>query len=196
MSSILDSIKDVKKLDSQNMLGSLERLADQIEQIDAEVTDLKLPSSYKKATNVVFFGMGGSALGAHCISAIYKNNLKLPIEIVNGYEAPGTVGRNTLVIAVSYSGGTEETLSALENARQRGAKLAVVTSGGELAKYAKENKIPALVFKTDKNPCGSPRMGLGFTFFGPLLILGKLGIVKVSSADVAKAAVKVRKYQK
>ena len=196
MSSILDSISDVKKLDSQNMLGSLERLADQIEQIDAEANEIKLPSSYKKATNVVFFGMGGSALGAHCISSIFRNNLKLPLEIVNGYEAPGTVGKNTLVIAVSYSGGTEETLSALEKARERGAKLVVITSGGELEKYAKKNKIPALIFRTDNNPCGSPRMGLGYTFFGPLLILGKLGIINVSRSDVLSAAATARKYQK
>ncbi|MEK7624974.1 MAG: SIS domain-containing protein [Patescibacteria group bacterium] len=183
------------KLDSQNMLGSLLKLADQIEQIAEEARELKLPVSYKKTKKIVFFGMGGSALGAHCISSIYKKDLKLPAEIVNDYDAPGMVDRDTLAIAVSYSGGTEETLSALRAAHKRGAKLVVVTSGGELARYAGANKIPALIFKINNNPCGSPRMGLGYTTFGPLLILSKLGLLKISIAQIKEAVAVVRRCQ-
>lgn len=195
MSSILDSVENIKKLDSQNMLGSLEKLADQIEQIAGEAKSLKLRSAYKKAKKIVFLGMGGSTLGAHCISSVFKNDLKLPLEIVNGYDAPGTVAKDTLVVAVSYSGNTEETLSAFKVAKRRGAMTVAITSGGELARYALANKIPALIFKTDNNPCGSPRMGLGYTTFGPLLILEKLGFIKISSATILAAAAAVRKYQ-
>lgn len=195
MTSILDSIESIKKLDSQNMLGSLMKLADQIDQIASEIKQLKLPASYKKTKKIVFFGMGGSALGAHCISSIFKSELKVPVEIVNGYDAPGTVNKDTLVIVVSYSGGTEETLSALRAAKQRGAKLVVVTSGGELAIISKKNKIPALVFETENNPCGSPRMGLGYTTFGPLLILGRLGFLKISFKDIDGIIRAARRYQ-
>ncbi len=176
------------------MLGSLEKLADQIVQIAQEAKNLGLPAAYKKTKHIVFFGMGGSALGAHCICSIYKNKLRFPVEIVNGYDAPGTVGKDTLCIAVSYSGNTEETLSALNQARQRGAKLLVITSDGELSKYAETNKTPALIFKTVNNPCGSPRMGLGYTIFGPLLILAKLGMIKITEAEIAGAVETVRKY--
>lgn len=175
---ILDNLAEIKKLDQHSMLSSIEKLPDQVEQILAEVGGMKVPAGYKSVNQVLFLGMGGSALGAHCIKAIFGGKIKCPVEIINGYDVSGSVDKKTLVIGVSYSGNTEETLSALKIAKGKGAKIVVVTSGGELEQFALKNKIPSLVFQTENNPCGSPRMGLGYTIYGPLLILQKIGLLK------------------
>jgi glucose/mannose-6-phosphate isomerase len=194
MSTILDSKEETMKLDSKNMAGSIQRLPDQILQIQKEVGKVKIPAGYKKVSNIVFLGMGGSALGAHCIRSIFGKEIKIPLNIVNNYSVPAFVGKKTLVVAVSYSGGTEEVLSALEKAKKAGAKIIVITSGGALAELARAYRVPALVFGTENNPCGSPRMGLGYTIFGPLAIIAKLGFVKVSNADFKKVVATVKKY--
>jgi glucose/mannose-6-phosphate isomerase len=192
----LDNINEIKRLDSKNMAGSIEKLADQIKQVHEEVKKVKIPANYKKFKNIIFLGMGGSALGAHVIRSVFEKELEIPLEIVNGYEIPGSVTKDTLVFAVSYSGTTEETLAALEKARSRKAKIFIITSGGELAVSAKNDRLPALIFSTKNNPCGSPRMGLGYTIFGPLFILNKLKLIKLSGISVEKITKTVNKYQK
>lgn len=195
MSTILDNKADIAKLDSRNMAGSIARLPDQIVQIQREAAKIKLPAAYKKATNIVFLGMGGSALGAHCVRSIFGKELRVPLNIVNNYDVPATVSKKTLAIAVSYSGSTEEVLSSLEKAKKSGAMCAVITSGGALAELARAYKIPALVFGTENNPCGSPRMGLGYTIFGPLVLLSKLGFIKFSTSDSKKVLETIKKQE-
>lgn len=185
MSYILDNLGAIKKLDSQNMLGSIERLGAQIEQVYKQAEKLKLPASYKKAKSIVVLGMGGSTLGAHVIKAAFFDKLKLPVEIVNGYHVPATVGRDTLVVVSSYSGTTEEPIAAMAEARRRQAKLAIITSGGKLAAAAKKFKIPALIFTTENNPCGSPRMGLGYLMFGKIILLAKAGLLKIGRSELS-----------
>ncbi len=184
---LLDNKQEIAKLDSKNMLGSLELLGKQVEQVWQEVAGLKLPVGYKKASNIVVLGMGGSALGSELIRSLYKEELAIPLEIVNHYHVPNTVTKNTLVLASSYSGTTEEVVSAAQEARQRKAKVMVISSGGTLAAWAKTNNYPALVFSTNNNPCGSPRMGLGYSIFGQLALFAKLGFLKISAADLNEA---------
>ncbi len=178
MKNILDDIKAVKKLDSKNMLGSLEAVGKQVEQIRLEFGNFKLAEDYKGVANVAVLGMGGSALGAHIIKCARRDEIALPMEIVNDYDLPAFVGPKTLAIASSYSGNTEEVLSAAAKAKERGAKMAVIasgdakrSSGGKLAKWAKKNNIPSLIFASKNNPCGSPRIGLGYSIAGLLIIL-------------------------
>ncbi|MFA6105185.1 MAG: SIS domain-containing protein [Patescibacteria group bacterium] len=196
MQANLDSINEIKRLDSMNMAGSIEKLSNQIKQVHDEVRKIKIPGNYKKFKNIIFLGMGGSTLGAHVIRSVYENELQIPLEVVNGYDIPGTLTKDTLVFAVSYSGSTEETLSALEKARKRKAKIIIITSNGELSKISQKNKIPALIFGTQNNPCGSPRMGLGYTIFGPLLLLIRLKQVKLSGITLDKVVNTAKKYQK
>ncbi len=86
--------------------------------------------------NVVVAGMGGSALAALLVKTWLKNELKLPFEVVRSYDLPAYVGANTLVIISSYSGNTEETLSALEQAEQKGSQLGIIACGGALIDIA------------------------------------------------------------
>ena len=99
--------------------------------------ELKLPVSYRKVKNVVLLGMGGSAIGMHLIKSVFADELKVPIEIINDYKLPASVGKNTLAIASSYSGGTEETLEAVMEAKNARQKIVVISAGGKLAELAK-----------------------------------------------------------
>lgn len=176
------------------MFGSLQRLGKQVEQVAKVWDSFKLPVDYKKVNSVVISGMGGSGLGAHLIKTLFAGELKIPIEIVNDYHLPAYVGNKTLVIASSYSGNTEETLTAIMEAKKKRAKIVVLCAGGGLADFAKSNKLPALVFTTENNPCNSPRMGIGYSLAGQLLILSKAGILNFSKNKLTDIADKLEKY--
>jgi len=181
-------------LDKKNMFGSLQKLGKQVEQVAKMWDGLKLPADYKKVSSVVVSGMGGSGLGAHIVKALFAGELKIPIEVVNDYHLPAYVGKNTLVIASSYSGNTEETVNALGEAKKKKAKIVVLCAGGALAQFALKNKLPALVFSTENNPCGSPRMGLGYSLAGQLLILSKAGVLDFSKDKLANLSKQLEKY--
>ena len=181
---MLDDKTKISQLDSKNMLGSIQLLGKQVEEVLALAKKVKIPSSYKKVNNLVVLGMGGSALGAHLIKSVFLKDLKIPLEIVNGYNAPGFVNEKSLVIASSYSGSTEEIVNAVADAKKKKAKIMVICSGGKLAEFAKQNKIPALVFTTNNNPCSSPRMGLGYSIFGQIALLANVGLLKFSAGEV------------
>lgn len=194
-SIILDNLSNIKKFDSQNMLGSIEHLHKQVEQISAESENLVFPDSYKNITNVVILGMGGSTLGAHVLKSVYAHTLTVPVEIINGYRVPRYVSEKTLAIVSSYSGTTEEPVAAMKEAQERGAKITVISSGGTLAEEAKNNNFPALIFSTINNPCGSPRMGLGYSLIGQIILFQKAGLLDLAKDEVMSVARTLEKYQ-
>ncbi|MBP6859495.1 MAG: SIS domain-containing protein [Candidatus Magasanikbacteria bacterium] len=181
---MLDNKEKISQLDSKNMLGSIELFGQQIEEVLAQAKKIKIPSAYKKVTSIVVLGMGGSALGAHVIKSIFFKNLAVPVEIINGYQIPSFISEKTLVIASSYSGSTEEVVSAAGEAKKKKAKILVICSGGKLGEWAQKNKIPSLIFSTNNNPCGSPRMGLGYSVFGQIALLVQVGLLQVSSSQI------------
>lgn len=111
---------------------------------------------HRQLTRVVVAGMGGSALAALMAKNWLERELPLQIEVVRTYELPQYVDEQTLVICSSYSGNTEETLAAYEEASQRGAQLAIITAGGRLLEVAADRQIAAV-----KLPSGvQPRMAM------------------------------------
>ena len=157
------------------MLGSLESLGEQLKEICKIGKKLKISTNYKKIDKILVLGMGGSEINFQVIKTLFAAELKAPLEIVSDYHLPGWVDKNTLVIGSSYSGGTEEVLNAAEEAMIRGAKLLVLTSGGELKQWAKKYKVPALIFSEKNNPCHQPRIGLGYMVMGGIMLLAKAG---------------------
>lgn len=194
MHRIFDNLAEIKKLDSQNMLGSLQLLSKQAEQVWNISRKMKAPASYKNVKNLVVLGMGGSAIGTHLVKTLFASELKIPVEICNDYHIPAFVNKDSLVVASSYSGGTEETVAAVVEAKKKKVKLLVITSGGKLADFARRNKIPALIFTTENNPCGSPRMGLGYSIIGQLLLYSKVGLLKLSDAKIKHIIRTLEKY--
>jgi glucose/mannose-6-phosphate isomerase len=95
----------------------------------------------RQITRVVVVGMGGSALAAMLAKAWLKSELNIPFEVVRTYELPEYVDYNTLVIASSYSGNTEEALAGLKNAQNKFAQVAIIAAGGELKKIASAQSI-------------------------------------------------------
>lgn len=194
MPSLLDTQATYKKLDPDGAGDSVTLLAEQCLQAWSEVGALRFPKSYKGLDRVVVCGMGGSGLGARMIKSTFGPEMKVPFTIHNDYTLPRWVNNKTLVIAVTYSGGTEEILTLFKEAMKRKVKVIAITSGGKLASAAKRAKVPAYVFNDGKtNPSNMPRMGVGLTMFSELRILKELGYLKLSDKEVKSAVLHMLK---
>ena len=113
-------------------------------------------SSFKaaenKIKNILICGLGGSGIGGSILSDVLSSEITIPISCSKDYSIPNFVNKNTLVIASSYSGNTEETLSALELCISKGAEIAIVTSAGKLKSIAEENNINHIVIPGGQPP--------------------------------------------
>ena len=159
-------------IDNSNMLKVIEDFPLQCK------TALELPKGMSvsgKVDKIFVCGMGGSAVGGDLLK-IYMQNSKIPVFVVRDYKVPNFVDENSLVFAVSYSGNTEETISAYQDAVKKKAKIVAVTTGGQLGSMAK---------KVIKIPSGmQPRAALGYTFFPVLGVLVNSGIVDVKGREI------------
>lgn len=166
-------LKDIKSIDSQNMWEFLTTFPKQWKEAVKNTKDIELSIDKEDISNICFAGMGGSAMGADLIRSFCYDSSPYPIQVVRHYEIPEWVDEDTLFIACSFSGNTEETLKALTAAREKGAQIIAVTSGGELmVKAAKEE------FDYIKIPGGMPpRAALGYSFVPLYRIFQHLGIV-------------------
>lgn len=132
-------------------------------------------------TSVVVLGMGGSGIGGDLLAAVSGSRLSVPVVVPKGYEAPAFVGPSTLVFAVSFSGNTEETISAASAAAERGARIVVLAAGGEMARLAEEWGA-AHVPIADGIPM--PRAGIGAVGIPPLVILERMGLLEGVRAEI------------
>ncbi|MGO8682962.1 MAG: bifunctional phosphoglucose/phosphomannose isomerase [Thermoleophilia bacterium] len=131
---------------------------------------------------VVVCGMGGSAIGADILRSCLPE-WPLPYEVVRGYALPAWAGPRTLVVACSYSGNTEETLSCLATALDRGSRVVCVTSGGMLAAVAHEHGLPLVVVPGELQP----RAALGYLAMSLAAALTSTGLVANFAAQVHEA---------
>jgi glucose/mannose-6-phosphate isomerase len=146
----------------------------------AEATPISLDATGVR--QVVLTGLGGSAAGGDFARALFEAEATVPFSVNRDYALPGYVGPDTLVFATSYSGNTEETLSAYADARGRGARIIVVTSGGELARRAAADRVPVVTI-----PGGQPpRTAMGFMLVPVLVAASRLGLLPAQ--DIAGSA--------
>ncbi|HET6746660.1 MAG TPA: bifunctional phosphoglucose/phosphomannose isomerase [Candidatus Saccharimonadales bacterium] len=172
-------------LDDDNVLkqrdpsGALAVAASQYTQAQfiAEITNEEHDG--REIKQVVVAGMGGSALAAVLAKAWLKSDLKVPFEVVRTYDLPGYVDENTLVIASSYSGNTEETISGLEEAKKAGAQLAIIASGGRLKEAALEGGITSIILPANIQP----RMAAIYNLRALVKILVHFGVVDQTRFD-------------
>jgi len=172
------------KLDSQNMIGSIAVLNKQCWDAWQAMKQITIPSGYQKIDQIVLFGMGGSLLGMEVVKNLFAEQLKIPVLIVNDYQMPAYVNHNTLAILSSYSGATEETIFAAQKIQQKTKKIFVITTGGKLAGYARQNKLPIYLINPKYNPCNQPRMAVGYSIMAQLGLCKKLGLIKLADKDI------------
>ena len=183
----LNDKQAIAKIDKKNVYGSVSYLTKQVTQAWEDTQKITFPTDYKQVNNIVLCGMGGSAYAAYVIKALYTSKLRVPCELVNGYDLPAYVHEHTLVLLSSYSGTTEEVLSCGQQALMRKAKITGVCEGGALAGFFSKNNLPAYIFTPINNPAGQPRLGQGYMIFGHMGLLKAMGLLDVSDEEVASA---------
>ena len=183
---------DFRKLDPADMHGQIVNFPKQIEDALAIGGGHDPKGDFSDISSVVIAGMGGSAIGGDLIRALTIDSTSVPIEVVRDYRLPAWVDGKTFVICVSYSGNTEETLSCLDDALERGAKVAGVTSGGKLE--ARLNGFDSDVIKI---PGGNPpRASIGYVSIPAIVLLQKIGLADESlSKDLQSAAVELKELR-
>jgi glucose/mannose-6-phosphate isomerase len=171
---MLDDLKYIHEKDAQDALGVAEKQSQQLLQT-YDVPPLEdLTSTIQ---NVVLAGMGGSALAANMFQS--WPGLTKPFAIVREYNLPEYVDEHTLFIASSYSGNTEETLAALEEAEQKHARIVVIAAGGKLGDRAKEKGYPFYQL-----PSGyQPRMAVFYNFAALVQLLAPTGLIGEGKVD-------------
>ena len=180
----LDSIEEIKKIDERGVYDSIVAFPLQAKQAWDEVMELNIPESYTQATNLIFAGMGGSNLGFRIVSALFQDQLPIPVTLVNHYQLPAFANEKTLVIVSSYSGNTEETLMLAEQANKKKCKLIALTTGGQLVDLAGKYNFPFYQINPKHNPAGQPRLGIGYSVFAQIALFAKLGLIKVEQSEI------------
>lgn len=187
----LDDIKSFDQLDPENMLAHIDGLPDQLEAAWKIGAEMDLPD-HVGIRRVLITGMGGSAIGADLVAAFAEPVLRVPVFVYRDYELPGwAVGQDTLVIASSHSGNTEETLTNFRTALERGCRCMAVTTGGTLESEAQQAGVPVWRFEHR----GQPRSAVGYSFGLLLSLLARLDLIPDPSPELTSAVAAMRNQQ-
>lgn len=168
----LDDINFITALDPKGMYRLTEGFPEQCRQALQIAQKSALPST-GPIQNVVLTGLGGSAAGGDFVRCLFDAQAKVPFSVNRDYHLANFVSESTLVFASSYSGNTEETLSAYKEAKERGAPVIAITSGGKLAEEAEKHGDKVILI-----PGGQPpRTALGFMFIPVVCACERLGFL-------------------
>ena len=180
--NFLDDLKQIQKLDKSNMSIFIADLPEKCSKAYNLAQKISLPQDYqdKNIENIVICGMGGSGIGGELVKNIITNQLNKPIIVIQDWEPPKMINKNSLIFLISYSGNTLETLSCAEIALKAKAKIFIITQGGELKKFAQKNKLPIFSFQY-KAP---PRASLSYLLMPILVVLEKSKIVNLKKLQI------------
>jgi glucose/mannose-6-phosphate isomerase len=157
-------------VDKSNMIKTLRTFPDMVKKASSLGDDITFPKQLVE--NIIVLGMGGSGFTGDLLK-VYLHDVPIQIHVVKDYVLPNFVSRKSLVFAISYSGNTEETISAYRFAVRRGCKIISISSGGKLEQLAKMNKNPYI-----KIPGGiQPRLSVPYLFIPILNTLNYSGII-------------------
>ncbi|MFZ1250300.1 MAG: bifunctional phosphoglucose/phosphomannose isomerase [Candidatus Microsaccharimonas sp.] len=169
MTDILDNMNVITQRDPA---GALKIIAKQYKQVSFDTQIANAAHDNRPITSVVIAGMGGSALAALIVKVLLIEELQISFDVIRGYNLPAYVNEHTLVIASSYSGNTEETLSVLSQAQAKGAQLGILASGGKLIEIANASDIAHIVL-----PAGAqPRMAMIYNLRALFALLQNFGV--------------------
>lgn len=176
----LDEPVNFQQTDRSGMLAHLKSFPEQCQIAWELVTKFDLPPEYKAIERVIILGMGASAIAGDIISHLARAESKAQVWVNRDYDLPSFANENTLVIASSYSGNTEETISAFSQSLGIKAKKLVITSGGRLKQLAEKEGIPLFLI----NYKAPPRAAFPHSFIPLLGILQRLGLLRDRSAEL------------
>ncbi|MBN2368238.1 bifunctional phosphoglucose/phosphomannose isomerase [Candidatus Woesearchaeota archaeon] len=166
-------------VDSGNMIKVLRELPEMMEKALTLGDDITTPKEF--VDNIVVIGMGGSGFTGDLLK-VYLQDVPVQIHVIKDYTLPAFVSRKTLVFAISYSGNTEETVSAYRSAIRRGCKVIAICSGGKLEELSEMNNNPIV-----KVPSGiQPRLSTPFLFLPILNILAYSGVIDNNEDKIRK----------
>lgn len=172
---MLDDCEHIKALDKSHMFDTLARFPEQIR--DAiRMTNAMERCNYLKIDNVIFCGMGASAISGDIIARYVRDKLDVPIYVNRDYDLPKWANKDTLVIFISYSGNTEETISAFKIASQKKCKTLCISSGGKLQEFAEKRQLPYLKVAEGIQP----RAAVPYLLFSSLLFMRNIGLLKTN----------------
>ncbi|OFW56488.1 MAG: bifunctional phosphoglucose/phosphomannose isomerase [Candidatus Solincola sediminis] len=170
----LDDVMQLEDSDPQGMLSMIESFPKQCLEalkLGTDMLDVPEASGIKK---VAFIGMGGSGIGGQVLRALLEEPAGLSISVHRSYKLPSVLGPDTLAVVVSYSGNTEETLAALDDAVYLGCKIMAVTGGGQLLQKARDFRWPLITV-----PQGlQPRAALGYLSLPQAVAMEKMGLIQ------------------
>ncbi|MEA1881483.1 MAG: bifunctional phosphoglucose/phosphomannose isomerase [Candidatus Marinimicrobia bacterium] len=179
-------------IDSSNMYKSIYEFPDHILDGIKIGKSISLKNPYADIRNVVVAGMGGSAIGGDVVRLLTKNELNIPLVVSRNYTLPNWVNNHTLAVCSSYSGNTEETLAAFDHARDKGAQIVGISTGGILSKRMNDNDLDVVVI-----PGGlQPRAALAYSFVPMLYLLKEIGLIGTESIDQLSSAVTLIKSKR
>ncbi len=179
---MLDQPDRWKPIDPRSMYLLVEAFPEHIQTAALVEPEGTLPD-IRDAGSLIVSGLGGSAIGGDLARSIAGRNLRIPFLVSRDYDLPGFVSASSIVIACSYSGNTEETLSAYQQARKAKASIVCITSGGQLEALAKADGVP--VFRLQGGL--PPRAALGYSLITLLRALEKLTLIPSQKQNVLEA---------
>ena len=138
---------------------------------------------HRAARSVAVLGMGGSAIGGDLVRGIWSDRLRVPVEVVRGYDLPAWVGRETLVVASSNSGAHGGDHQRLRPGRRATCPVAIITTGGPLLDVARRADLPHLTFPGG----GQPRAAVGYSITLLAGLLERAGMLAIDDAEVGAA---------
>lgn len=178
---MLDDENVIKQRDPEDALAVA---GSEYTQAESDVTVWDGDHDGRLIANIVVAGMGGSALAAALTKTWLRDDIKIPFEVLKAYDVPAYVTESTLFIASSYSGNTEETLSALDQAEKRGAQIAIIAAGGKLMDEAGSFKIAHVAIPGNLQP----RMAVIYNLRALVELLAHFGIIDRAKNDEIKQA--------
>lgn len=176
----LNDLEHMRRTDPQNMISHINNMPQQLTDAWQAAQKFDLPD-WRGIERVLISGMGGSAISGELVAAYVSPLALVPIYIHRDYKIPAWArGENTLLICSSYSGNTEETLSAFQQAKGTGCKVLAICAGGQLAQQATDNNHPVWLFEYDS----LSRAAIGYSFALQLALLWRLGLVPDPQSDL------------
>jgi len=177
------------RYDGSGMRTLLARFPQQIQDAVRIGKSAALHSRPVKPKNIVVTGLGGSAIGGDLLRSYLAEEINIPFIVNRHYFLPAFVDKESLVIVSSYSGNTEETIAAHQDAMRRRASVICISSDGETERIARKSRQPIIGI-----PKGfPPRAALGYSFFAPLVALQRMKLISGRAKDIGETVALLRK---